>query len=482
MNFSNAMREETHTTYTENGHKAYNTTSNACLDLFAVCGALRGASEDRIANLFELAYAENPLLATKMIFYTRDIRGGLGERDTFRTMLKTLVKNHPDTAKKNLEFVSEFGRWDDLYSLIGTNCEDDMWHIISLQLTSDLQNMKNNKSVSLLAKWLKTADASSQKTRNLGIYTAKKLGYNTIYWYKRDVRALRKYIDIVEVKMSTNRWNEVNYENVPSNAMLKHTNAFIKHDEDRYNSYINDVSKGSAKIHTAALYPYDILEKATKSNRDAVALQTMWDNLPNYVEPGSNVLIMADTSGSMTGRPMNVALSLAIYFAERNTGAYHNLWMSFSRNPKFHELKGNNLVQKLYSIDKRDWEMNTDLNRALNKILNVAIEHKVSNDEMPKSLVIISDMEIDYAMQGKFLYDEVTEKYNEAGYTVPNIIFWNVDSRHDTYLVNSSTIGVQLVSGSSPTIFKQLMNMIDKTPIECMEMFLNNPRYNCIKI
>ena len=481
MNFSNAIREENRTTFTENGHKAYNTTANACLDLFAVCGALRKADPDRISTLFEAAYAENPLLATKIIFYTRDIRGGVGERDTFRSLLRTLVRNHPDTAKKNLKYVSEFGRWDDLYSLIGTSCENDMWTMVKAQLESDLENMSHNKPVSLLAKWLKTADASSEKTRKLGIYTAKKLGYDTAYWYKRHLRALRKYIDIVEAKMSTNRWDEINYETTPSNAMSKHLNAFITHDEDRYNKYIENVSKGTAKINTTTLYPYDVLEQALRGkNSDAV--QTLWDNLPNYVEPGSNVLIMADTSGSMSGRPMNIAVSLAIYFAERNIGPYHNLWMSFSYNPKFHELKGNTLYQKIKNLDKSDWEMNTDLNKALRKILDVAVKNHVSNNEMPKSLVIISDMEIDCAMHNKFLYDEITEDFNREGYTVPNIIFWNVESRHNTYLVNSSTNGVQLVSGASASIFKQLMNMIDKTPIECMEMFLNNPRYDCITV
>jgi len=216
MKFNEAMRNNARNTYTENGQRALNTTSNKCLDFFSVCGALRQADTDRITRLFEDAYREDALLATKTLFYLRDIRGGLGERNTFRVLLKYAANNHPECIINNIALISDFGRFDDLYELVDTSLEDTMWAVVKEQLTSDIENMSNNKEVSLLAKWLKTADASSKKTRALGIYTAQKLGYS-VYEYKRIVKALRKYIDITEVKMSQNNWEE---KRVPEKDIL----------------------------------------------------------------------------------------------------------------------------------------------------------------------------------------------------------------------------------------------------------------------
>ena len=486
MKFEDAVKNETAKTMTENGQVALNTTHNKCLDWFASGGALRNADTDRITRLFEDAYNEDALLATKILFYLRDVREGMGERNTFRTILNYAGNYHPEALVKNLKLIAEFGRWDDLYSLVGTSLESRMWEIMREQLSEDIKNMCDDKPVSLLAKWLKTADASSNTTRKQGIETALKLGYS-VYDYKRIVKALRKYIDVTEVKMSQNRWEEIDYSKVPSKAMTNYRNAFYRHDEEGINNFLNKVIKGEAKINASTLYPYDIIEKFSYYNMNGLddnekkLLNAQWDALPNYVEEGSNVMVMADTSGSMTGRPLNTAISLAIYFAQRNTGAYHKLWMSFSRNPKFHKIMGTKLEQIIKNIDYTDWEMNTDLNKAMEKILEVAIENHVSPEEMPKSLVIISDMEID-SCSGKLFHDHIVEMYEKEGYVVPNIIFWNVNSRHDIFHADGKRIGVQLVSGSSPSVFAHVMNIVDMTPIEAMLHIINTERYECIKI
>jgi hypothetical protein len=485
MKFEDAIKNEVRETVTENGQRALNSTGNNCLDFFAVAGALRQADKDRITRLFEDAYNEDALLATKTLFYLRDVRGGLGERDTFRTILNYASDNHPEAIIKNLKLIAEFGRWDDLYSLVGTYLEDAMWALIKEQLDKDITNMYAKKPVSLLAKWLKTADASSENTRKQGINTAIKLGYK-VYDYKRIIKALRKYIDVTEVKMSQNKWDEINYSAVPSKAMTNYRNAFYRHDEEGFRDYTNKVVRGEEKINASTLYPYDIIEKFIYYNMNGIddnenkILNAQWNALPNYVEEG-NVIVMADTSGSMTGRPLNTAISLAIYFAQRNTGAYHNLWMSFSRNPKFHKIKGKGLEQIIKSIDYRDWEMNTDLNKAMEKILEVAIKNHVAPEDLPKSLVVISDMEID-ACTGELFHDHLVEMYEKAGYVLPNIIFWNVQSRHDTLHADAKRRGVQLVSGSSPSVFAHTMKIIDMTPVEAMLEILNSERYSCIEV
>ncbi len=488
MNFAEAAKNEAMFTHTENGAIALNTTGNALLDLFSTIGSLREADEKRVERLFAEAYKEDPLLATKIVWYGRDITEGLGERKTFRTLLRYMAQYHPEALRPNLDLIGVYGRYDDLYSLIGTPLETDMWTVMKAQFEADLKvlNSGDKTTISLLAKWIKTADASSDKTRKLGILTAKKLGY-PVYNFKRIVRSMRKRIGIVETLMSTGRWDEIDYPAVPSRAMMIYRNAFKKHDEERYNEFINKAITGEAKINSSTLFPYDLVEKIFGSwsyivNEDKT-VEAQWRQLPNYVDEGTNALVIADTSGSMSGRPICTAIGLAIYFAERNKGAYHNMWMSFSSYPNMHIIKGETLAQKINSINKDDWSMNTDLKAAFEKVLDIAIKNNVPQDEMPKSLIVISDMEIDACGNKNWsFYDQMSAMYKAHGYEIPNIIFWNVNSRHDVFHADSKRKGVQLISGQSTTVFKHVMDCVGMTPVEAMMKTINSERYDAITI
>lgn len=487
MNFAEALKNVGSLTTTENGAIALNTTGDKLLDLFSTIGALRNTDEDRIERLFAEAYKENPLFATKIAFYGRDITDGLGERRTFRTIIRYMANYYPEALRPNLDLIGVYGRYDDLYSLIDTPLEDEMWATMKKQFEEDREGLRTGKCISLLAKWIKTADASSEKTRKLGILTAKKLGYK-VYYFKRIVRAMRKKIGIVEALMSAGRWEEIDYPTVPSRAMLLYRSAFMRHDKEGFDSFVKKAVKGEVKINSSTLYPYDLVGKIlhcgwTVKIIDDDTVEAQWRQLPNYVEEGTNALVIADTSGSMEGRPLNTAIGLAIYFAERNKGAYHNLWMSFSANANIHSLKGTTLAQKLRSIDMRDWHSNTDLKSAFSKILDIAIKNNVSQEEMVKSLVVISDMEIDVCTNRDWLfYDEMKAKFTEHGYEMPNVTFWNVDSRHDTFHADGKRKGVQLVSGQSTTVFKQVMDCIGMTPLEAMVKVISSDRYNSITV
>ena len=485
MNFSEVMREESKWTKTENGADAKNTTDSALLDMFATIGSMRSRSKDEIIQKFELAFQEDPLGTMRCLFWARDCRGGAGERRVFRVLLTYIAEKHSQLMINILGFIPEYGRWDDLYPLVGTKVEAWMWEFVKTQLAQDKCNMEEGKaSCSLLAKWLKKADASSPNTRKLGIYTAKKLGMS-VYDYKRLCVRLRKYIDVVEQRMSTNEWGTINYPAVPSRAMMNYRKAFARHDEERFNEYLNKVQSGEQKINSATLYPYDIVEKILYKHEDSKALEAQWDNLPDYVDGDVNAVVMADVSGSMSGRPMATSIGLAMYFAERNKGAYHNLFMTFSKNPQFVTVKGNTITQKINFISKAEWGMNTDLEKALLKILDVAIENRCSQEEMPKSLIIISDMEIDCCTSQKHrenFYDYVSRVYEQHRYKIPNVVFWNVNSRHDVFLADKNRKGVQLVSGQSASTFKNLIGCVDKTPIEMMYSVLNSERYQAIQI
>lgn len=485
MDFSKAMREESKWTKTENGADARNTTDSALLDMFATIGSMRTRSEDEIIQKFELAFQEDPLGAMRCLFWVRDCRGGAGERRVFRVLLSHIANKHTKEMINTLGFIPEYGRWDDLYSLVGTGAEPYMWEFIRTQLAQDKCNMEEGiTSCSLLAKWLKKADASSPNTRKLGIYTAKKLGMS-VYDYKRLCVKLRKYIDVVEQRMSASEWDTINYPAVPSRAMMNYRKAFSRHDEDRFNEYLNKVQSGEQKINSATLYPYDIVEKILYRHEDSKVLEAQWDNLPDYVGGDVNAIVMADVSGSMVGRPLATSVGLAMYFAERNKGAYHNLFMTFSMEPQFVEVKGSTITEKINFISKTSWGYHTNLEAALLKILDVAVENDCSQEEMPKSLIIVSDMEIDIATGQKRrenFYDYVNRLYAEKGYKVPNVVFWNVNSRHDVFLADKNRKGVQLVSGQSASTFKNLIGCIDKTPVEMMYSVLNSERYQAIQI
>ena len=488
MIFAEAAKKMAVFTRTENGAVALNTTGDARLDFFGVAGSLRTAQKERVERLFAEAWKEDPLFATKIAFYARDVRGGLGERQTFRTLIRYMAKYHREALRPNLDLIGVYGRYDDLYSLIGTPMEDEMWAAMKKQFEEDRVNLEQGNAISLLAKWIKTADASSENTRKLGILTAQKLGYS-VYEFKRLVRAMRKQIGVVEALMSAGRWDEIKYSAVPSRAMMIYRKAFMKHDAVRYGQFINKAVKGEESIHSAALYPYDIVEKVAHFGWSGCTiteddvLEAQWRQLPDYVEKGTNALVIADTSGSMHGRPIAASVGLAVYFAERNTGAYHNMFMSFSGTSRIQILKGDTLAQKIGSIDMNDWQNNTNLKAAFEHVLEIAVRNHVSADEMPKSLIVISDMEIDYCGDKDWtFYEQMARRFRDNGYQIPNIVFWNVDSRHDVFHADKKRTGVQLVSGMSTSVFRQVMQCVGMNPVEAMEKVIGSDRYAAITV
>lgn len=489
--FAQALSNESRKTFTENGATAYNSTGTKLLDLFATIGSLRQRSDMEVERLFADAYNEDALNTVKCLFYARDIRGGLGERKTFRTLLRYCATHHPEAVRRNIHLVGEYGRFDDLYCLVDTPLEKAMFTFVRAQLALDERNMKQNKSVSLLAKWLKTPDASSRETRQLGIRTATAIG-DSVYVFKRRLRALRKYINIVERQMSLKEWSDINYQAVPSRAMTLYRGAFGRHDQDRFAAYLAAVTKGDAKINASTLFPYDLVEKYetsrwSRATKEDPAIEAQWRALPNYLTRPVNAIVMADTSDSMNtdnGRPMHSSVALAVYFAERNKGAFHNLWMSFSESPTIHALRGETLLQKLNSIDRKFWSNNTDLEKAFRCVLEVAIRNNVPPEEMVKSIIVVSDMEIDDTQYGHSwsFYDNMKNLFRRHGYDIPNIVFWNVNARHDVFHADDDRRGVQLCSGHSAATFKVLMESIGKTPVEMMMSVLGSERYAPVTI
>ena len=479
-----ALNVEQNKTTTTNGMNAYKSTSNDLLDLYGSIGAMRNRSDSDIIKAFTKAFAEDKLMAVKLSFYARDILQGLGERRIPRIIWNYLAVNYPDVMRKNMQYIPEFGRWDDMYIFVGTPVEEDMWNIVRKQFEEDCKNMLENKPVSLLGKWLKSVNTSSPTSVALGRKTANKFGLN-YREYQRLLSKMRAYIDVLECKMSSNNWNKIKYHTVPSRAMNVYRKAFYKHDTYGFSKYIEGVKSGERKINAGTLYPYNIVEKYMYSGyRKDDVLEQQWKALPNFVDTNDNIMIMADTSGSMRGRPMATAVGLAIYFAERNKGAFSGTFMTFSEKPEFVTLKGNTLVEKIRNAESASWQMNTNIEAAFMLVLNTAIQNSVPQSDMPKSIVIISDMQFDRQRCSTdwSFYKDMKNRFAQYGYNIPNIVFWNVNSVKDTFHTQSNWEGVQVASGQSASVFKAVIENIDLTPYTAMLNVLNRERYEKISI
>lgn len=484
--FVQAMQVQGNYTLTENGALTNKSTLNDVLDFFGAGGALRTRSEADIINLFSRAYAQDRTLAMKILFYFRDVRQGQGERNTFRVLLNWLGKNYSDVVRKNLENVPFYGRFDDLYSLVGTPLEKEVFALFAEQLKKDLISMKKGESVSLLAKWLKSENTSSDESRRLGAKTRLALEL-TPKRYRKVLSALRKHIDVLETKMCARDWKSINFEKVPSKASLNYRKAFGRHDQDRYAAYLKAVEKGEAKINAGAIYPYEIFRSLigdsygynkNLSPQEILQADLQWKAMPNWLEGNDHKgIVIADVSGSMSGLPILISVSLAIYFAERNVGPFKDFWMNFSSSPTFQKLRGNNLYEKFQNMDKNNWGGSTNLQAAFDLILSTAVANRVEQKDMPSVLYIVSDMEFNHACEGTNS-DVMKKKFAAAGYKLPRVVWWNVNARNDNFPIRCDESGMALVSGASPSILKSLLSAKDFDPMSIVYETVNNPRYD----
>ena len=505
MNFFNEMRNtalnkiEYNMSVTENGALGFKTSGKYLLDMNFKVASMRNMTFSQIKDMFSLAYTEDPRLAIIWLFYVRDIREGLGERRLFRCILPEVIKDiKEENAYKLIDIVSEYGRFDDLYCIV-ENCPQYIDYVAKLfktQLSNDMDNMETGKSISLLAKWLKSEKASSKQSRELAFKTMKMLGLSARK-YRKLLSKMRAYLNVVEVKMTSNNWSEIKYDQVPSKASLNYKNAFIKHDKERYESFISKVNKGEAKINAATLYPHEIVAKylnnnwsrSVKSSIDAT-LEALWKNLPDTVNGDSRTLVVADGSGSMTTtignsnvRALDVANALAIYFAERAQGPYANKYITFSSRPQFVDFKNcSSLRDKISYALKHDEISNTDIEKVFNLILDTAIKNKCSQDEIPNNILILSDMEFDSATYGKMnksLFQNIAEKYENSGYKLPRLVFWNLASRTGTIPVIQNDLGVALISGFSTNLVKMVLDG-ETDPYKCLVKVLEGDRYKSV--
>ena len=450
-------------TRTANGMKTFDSSKSALVDLFFTIGASRGKD---LSVAFTKALKQDETLALRLLMWARDVRGGAGERDVVRTILLSLEKNYPEVLARLLPHVAEFGRWDDLLIFKTKPIKDKAFTLIG-----DALRERNG----LAAKWMPRQGPLAVEIRNFFGMSPK--------FYRKSLVNLTK---VVEQNMCSNTWDDINYSHVPSLAAARYQKAFKKHDPAGYEAYKAKLATGDAKVNATAVYPYDVI-KSRRFGGDDKVIQAQWDALPNYIGD-ELVLPIVDVSGSMSSPVggntnltcMDVSVSLGLYLADKNTGPFKDMFLTFSDTPKLQVLKGN-LLDKLNQLERSDWGMSTNLHAAFEAILKYAVKGGVNASDMPKYVLVMSDMEFNHcARHDDSAMGMIERKYKEAGYEVPNIVFWNLNARAGNVPVKFDKPGVALVSGFSPSIMTSILKAEELDPTSVMMATLNSPRYSVI--
>ena len=506
--------EKNEKSYTENGAVGYKSTGHKLVDLNFKIPQYR---QDIDANLFEKSLAEDEVLTLKWLLYLRDIRQGVGERKSFRHFVKHLCDNHEDLAYRFIAHVdiAEYGRYDD-YVWLYMNIKSDkiknkIGKILVDRLYDDISCKNNDEgNISLLAKWLPSENASSATTRAMATTLRKEVFYMSPRIYRKTLSSLRRYLDVVEVKMSNGEWSDIDYCKVPSKANLLYRNAFNKHDKERRDEFLADLAEGKTEIKAQAMFLHDIVHEYTSNNDNYwnpeynkdTTLEELW-KAQEKVAGFKNTLVVRDGSASMkcdipnsSATAMDVADALTLYCAENSDGQYHNKFITFSSTPQIVDVNGkDSLADKLTHLHKCDDCSNTDIEAVFDLILETAIKSKATQEDMPKSVLIISDLEYDavrsddvwlydydheaIAKEDKVLFDCIAKKYKKSGYKLPKLVFWNVNSRTSTIPLTENENGVILLSGFSKNLMEMVMSS-ETDPYEALKKVLNSSRYDCI--
>lgn len=472
---------QTNDSRTENGAVTHSTSNSACVDLFYTIGALRGAQEKQIKTIFWKAFNENPLYAMRILFYARDIRGGQGERRVFRVLLKELANspNGKEWLSTNIFSIPHYGRWDDLFELIGTPLQAAALNLYCLHLKG---------GDALAAKW---APREKSSKGNIARMLMKHMGLKP----KQYRKMLSEATNVVENEMCAQKWDNIKFSSVPSCAIKQYRKAFERN-STTYAKYIKNLAEGKETVNASVIYPHELVYSIDRAStvKEKTLLDRMWEALPDFFDGNQrNILPVVDTSGSMVKRVspkskltcLDVSVGLGMYLSERNEGMFQNSFITFSEKPTIQNIRGHDLLSKVSALQQADWGMNTNLQATFDLILKAANDHNIAQEEMPEMILILSDMEFDTAIYGSNFditnMEAIRRKYLQSGYTMPSLVFWNIQSRSTKNIpVKHNDIGVALVSGFSPSIMKQLLSSKEITPEAIMLKVVNSERYSQI--
>ena len=454
---------------TANGAATLATSGDPLVDLFFVIGSSR---KQDISQKFLSALSVDPELTTRMLFWARDVRGGAGERDTFRKLLGSLATINPEMIKRVVDLVPEYGRWDDLECLMSTAAEDDALRVWASAI---------HRGDALACKWAPRQGPLANRLR-------KKMGVATPKQYRQMVVNSGRS---VEQHMCARQWHNIHYQHVPSLASARYQNAFTKNDTARYREWRDGLSTGATKVNAGAVYPYDVVKSVYTGDPQVAAAQ--WEALPNYLTDDASILPLVDTSSSMTTPVggtrgltcLDVAVSLGLYIADRQKGPFRDMFLNFDSNSRIHHLKGDFLT-KLTTLRGCQWGGSTNIESAFREILRVAVLGNVLPKDMPRYLLVLTDMGFDPRHQKaeQTAFDMAREIYARHGYALPTIVWWNLSHRPGGYGGDSNTPvgarenGTALISGFSPSIMKSVLAKGTVNPYDIMLETIMSPRYD----
>jgi len=445
----------------------YEHSLDHCVEFFSKAGSLYDnhstsfyENKEDVLDLFINSWIHNKEITFKLLLWLRSIRGGAGNRSGFRKCLKWLGDNEPVWVRNNIELIPEYGRWDDLRSLFNTACEAeavDVWFTAIY-----------NGNI-LAAKWAKRTD--------IPLYLRFKQGNSSNMGdFRRFLANIRKK-HIVEHKMCTKKWNEIDYSTVPSQAMSRYTNAFYKHDEQGFEKYKESLKNNETKINASALFPHDCVR--TVHYGDSKIADAQFDALPNYINDNDSIMVLCDSSGSMgisiggNITAYDVSTSLSLYCSGKmpKSSPFYKKFIQFESESKFSDWNGMTFSEALYDDNIFDGAIGaTRIDKALDLLLSTATMFNVSDKNIPKMLLICSDMQFTEAVDDynktekqETIIERSLKKWDDKDYTRPKIVYWNLvpyDGQPDT--IKSKNIA--LVSGFSPSILKSVLSCDDFSP------------------
>ena len=506
------MNENNNVAITENGAVMYETTGKNILDLMWKVPSFRSIGKGKISSEIEnqltRSYYENKEVFAKFLFYLRDVRGGMGERNTFRNFYLWYAGQDKPNALNLMKWLPEYGRWDDLVWMVSHAEDKDVKECCAKLLVVQFGNDINSENPSLLGKWLPSVNAGKESKKEakrlLKVFSS--VGFDIKESeYRKCLAKLRKKIDIVETHIAEKDYSTIDYERVPSVANVYYKDMFLKYDGYRREKYLESLASGNAKINASAVFPHDIYRKVLYRSYavEDQTLEQMWKNLPDFVNGKDGVLVVRDGSDSMLTKlpnsnvtALDVASALCIYFAERLSGEFKNKFITFSSRPQLVELDNcTTLMAKKKLLNCYDDCSNTDIEATFDLILETAVSHNMKQEDLPSAVLIVSDMEFDGAttmwswnissreLELKYvnLFKVIEAKFAGKGYKMPKLVFWNVCSRTNAIPVTQNEYGVVLVSGFSVNICKMVLtNKLD--PYKALLEQLYSPRYENIKL
>lgn len=516
--FTTALENPVVTTKTEYGETVFLRTGNPFVDWLNLQSRVRDDKQMRpnyhydrsnlnpletLKNTFAKMYDSNPLWARRLAFASYNIRGGNGNRSHFRVALRYMVNNDLEYVIKNWQHIPHFGRWDMLIELhemledVNSRSAFDLQNTIvrycAYNLATEYKNFSDgNPQNSLIAKWMPSHSTKKKYHKKFVTLLIKELfgSYNAQNEkrYRKMLTEMRNELRIVETFMSNNNWREVSFENLPGVALRKYIKAWERHLPTEWQNYLQDVEDGKKSMNATTIDFVEMFKVAVKRNTygftalDKTPANAMWEN--RNKASGMTFVPVVDMSGSMYsdrmgGLPLATAMTVGLHVAEMNVGDFHNVLFTFAETPKVVRVQDEQTFsQKLNALFNSRVGYSTNLYRVFELYLNTAKRSDVKIEDLPKGILVVSDMEVSMGdKSGENVWNKIEKMFAKEDMPMPHMVWWNATTNSKA-VVKAFNKHCTVVSGSSPTLLRYIAYGDD--PLDAVIKIVNDPMYEMI--